>query len=159
MKTAEQWIHELGLSEHPEGGFYREAYRSELFIEPEGFNGGRNVCTHIYYLLKDDQVSLLHRIKSDEIWHFYAGTHLEVSMFNAKGAVDVLNLSGEEPCGVVPSGAWFGAWLPEGGFALVGCTVAPGFDFSDFEMAEREAMLSQYPAHQAVISRLTLACN
>ena len=156
MKTAEQWIDELELQPHPEGGFYREIYRSALASTPPEFSGERNACTHIYYLLTGDDRSRFHRIKSDELWHFYTGSALEVSIIHpANGRSETLSLSPNQPFGVVPAGSWFGASLPQNGYALVGCTVAPGFDFADFEMADREQLLSVYPQHKKTIERLT----
>ena len=155
MKTAEQWIDELGLIAHPEGGYYCEVYRAGLEVNPEGFSGLRAACTQIYYLLEGAQTSSLHRILSDELWHFYAGSSLEVSIIHDDGKGESLVLSADQPFGWVPAGAWFGASLPVGGFALVGCTVAPGFDFADFEMGDRERLLERFPQHQALIERLT----
>ena len=159
MKTAEQWVSELGLLPHPEGGFYREIYRSSMEIAVEGVAGDettRNACTHIYYLLAGDDISRFHRIRSDELWHFYAGSALDVSMIHPEsGAAETMSLTADQPFGCVPAGAWFGASLPSGGFALVGCTVSPGFDFVDFEMAERQKLMDAYPAHRALIERLS----
>jgi predicted cupin superfamily sugar epimerase len=135
-------------------------YRSEDTLAAEGlparFGGRARQCaTHIFYMLVGDQVSRFHRIKSDELWHFYAGTALEVSVLYEDGRCELLSLSPNEPFGVVPAGAWFGASLPGDGFALVGCTVAPGFDFADFEMADPRQLIARYPQHSARIHHLS----
>lgn len=159
------WIEYLGLLPHPEGGYYREVYRSaeSMLAEhlPPRYGGGRAFSTAIYYLLEHPDFSAFHRIKSDEIWHFYDGSPLILWQIDPSGGLRALRLGrdptqGEQPMRVVPAGCWFAASLehPQS-FALVGCTVAPGFDFADFELAEREALLRQFPQHQALIERLT----
>ncbi len=138
--TAEKIIQHLSMLPHPEGGYYKETYRcAERMTTTDGRE--RNVCTAIYYLLQDEEKSRFHRIKSDEIWLFHQGQTLEIVMLEdgVQRSVflgnDVEN--GEVPQAVVPAGAWFGAGLKEGkGYALVSCTVAPGFDFEDFELAK-----------------------
>ena len=148
MKTAQDWIESLRLTKHPEGGYYRETYRSQATV------GERAVSTAIYFLLPAGEVSALHRIKSDELWHFYAGNPLAIHVIATDGRYSAIVLSADNPQAVVPAGNWFGATV-ETGYALVGCTVAPGFDFRDFEMAERTALLAAYPHHRQVIERLT----
>ena len=146
MKTAQDWIEALRLAKHPEGGYYRETYRSATTI------GERAVSTAICFLLPAGEVSALHRIKSDELWHFYGGNSLTIHI--VAGRYSTIELSADNPQAVVPAGNWFGATV-ETGYALVGCTVAPGFDFRDFEMADRTTLLAAYPQHRAVIERLT----
>jgi len=148
--AAARWIRSLGLTPHPEGGHYRETYR-----------GSGNAATAIYFLLEGRQVSRLHRIRSDELWHHYAGGPLTVSAIAPTGSLTEFTLgddldAGQAPQGVVPAGHWFGAALasPET-YALVGCTVAPGFDFTDLELAHREALVAEFPQHAALIERLT----
>ena len=147
---AARWIRSLGLTPHPEGGYYRETYR-----------GSGNVATAIYFLLEGRQVSRLHRIRSDQLWHLYAGGPLIVSAISPAGALIETTLggdvdAGEAPQAVVPAGHWFGAALaPAAAYALVGCTVAPGFDFADLELARRETLLAAFPRHAAMIERLT----
>lgn len=167
MPTAEEWIDALDLRPHPEGGWYREVYRASGSIPQgslPGFGGDRSYATSIYYLLQHGQRSALHRIKQDELWHFHDGHPLEVHALHPDGRAEVIRLGlsvagGESPQGVVPAGAWFGAAhpeeTPEGAFTLVGCTVAPGFDFEDFEMATRASLLEQYPQHGVLICKLT----
>lgn len=165
MTTAEELVNHLQLEKHPEGGYYRETYRSEETIShpclPEGFQGHRPFSTAIYYLLHQGDFSAFHRIRSDECWHFYAGGVLLIHVIEPGGAYRCIRLgaalAAEETFQyVVPARAWFAAIpAPETSFSLVGCTVAPGFDFLDFEMADRTALLRTYPQHQAVIQQLT----
>ena len=154
MKTTQDWIDSLQLLPHPEGGFYRETYRSPLPVEFPNFSGARAVSTAIFFLLPAGNVSAFHRIKSDEIWHFYAGQPLTIHLIATDGRLAALTVGPDLPQAVVPAGCWFGATV-EQGYALVGCTVAPGFDFCDFEMAERSALLGMYPQHRTIIERLT----
>jgi hypothetical protein len=163
--TAEELVSRLNLARHPEGGWYRETYRSAGVISgdilPERREGERSICTAIYFLLGPGEISALHRIKSDELWHFYRGAALTVHVITPRGEYYPLRLgadivSGEQFQAVVPAGCWFGAEVPgNGAFSLVGCTVAPGFDFADFEMGDREQLLQRFPAHAAIIRRLT----
>jgi uncharacterized protein len=164
-RTAAQWIVALGLAPHPEGGFYRETYRAGETVEaahlPARFGGARAHSTAIYFLLPADQVSALHRIRSDEVWHFYAGDALTLTLLHPDGRLEERRLGpdldrGERFQVIVPAGAWYGAAVDAGGaYALVGGTVAPGFDFADFELAERAALLARFPQHRAAILRLT----
>ena len=164
--TAEAWIERLGLEPHPEGGWYRETYRSRASIGPcclgGDFQGGRRAAsTAIYYLLKAGEFSVLHRIRSDEVWHHYHGAGVLVHVIDRRGEYTTLRLGldlddGEQPQVVVPAASWFGATLRDPvGFALVGCTVAPGFDFREFEVGGRDDLLRKYPRHQRLIERLT----
>lgn len=162
--TSEELIEQLDLVKHPEGGWYRETYRSEDVIQgatlPARFTGDRSVCTAIYFLLQSGEISALHRIRSDEIWHFYAGEKMTIHVITPHAEyypfkLGANTLAGETFQCVVPSGCWFGAEVSGVGYTLVGCTVAPGFDFADFEMAGREAMLRQFPCHSELIRRLT----
>ena len=162
MRTVADWIARLQLAHHPEGGYYRETYRSTERIPANGlpvrFQGERPVATAIYYLLPAGEVSVLHRLKSDELWHFYDGGALHLHLFGPDGNYHTLSLSGDVPQAVVSAGNWFGAELAAGApYALVGCTVAPGFDFRDFELASRAALLARHPEHPTVIERLTKA--
>ena len=167
MNDAAFWIEHLDLRPHPEGGYFRETYRATETIAgsalPARFDGSRAVATAIYFLITRDAFSALHRIRSDEIWHFYAGDAVTLAVLDADGAAKLATESlgrdlarGESPQVVIPAGAWFGAEVASSGsFALVGCTVAPGFDFADFELGERASLLRQYPQHRGVIERLT----
>lgn len=165
MKDAEYWIRELGLMEHPEGGYFRETYRSEEFILqhalPERFGEKRSFSTAIYFLLRGYQVSHLHRIQSDELWHFYAGSSLTIHMIHPDGKYEEKRLGPDTDRGdlfqvLVPYGSWFGASVNiQENYSLMGCTVAPGFDFADFEMGDRAALLAQYPEHASLVRKLT----
>ena len=163
-QTVENLIERLELAPHPEGGWYRETYRSGETITadalPERFGSDRSFCTAIYFLLGKNDVSALHCIKSDEMWHFYAGAPLTVHLISASGEYRTITL-GPDLAGcetyqaVVPAGCWFGAEVTgSGDYSLVGCTVAPGFDFADFEMANLDDLLKQFPGHADIILRL-----
>lgn len=161
--TARSLVDQLGLLPHPEGGFFRETYRAPLTLTglPAGFAGPRSASTAIYYLLERGDMSALHRIASDEVWHHYAGGTLTVHVLHPDGRHEALRLgtdlaAGVQPQAVVPAGAWFGARLEgDDDFALVGCTVAPGFDFQDFELGERGALEQTFPEHTGLVRSLT----
>jgi len=163
MKDALFYIQHLALKPHPEGGFYKETYRSNGFIPApvlENFNGERNYSTAIYYLLQQGDFSAFHRINSDECWHYYAGDSLLIHILFSDGNYKRVQLGsgidkGELFQFVVPANAWFAAECATNSrFVLSGCTVAPGFDFADFEMAEKESLLAAYPSHKEIILRL-----
>ncbi len=158
----EQLVELLKLEPHPEGGFYKEVYRSEESINYDSgqFPDGRNYCTSIYYLLGSDDISRFHRIKSDETWHHYEGSSVTIHIIHEDGLYEALYLgknleNNQFPQQTVPAGAWFGVTVdtPDS-FALCGCTVSPGFDFQDFQMADRYMMLQAFPEHEAIIKKL-----
>jgi predicted cupin superfamily sugar epimerase len=162
---AAYWIDRLELTEHIEGGAFREIYRSALTVPrkslPILFQGDRNVATSIYFLLAEGQFSAFHRIASDECWHFYYGDPLLIYEIGHTGALTIHRLgqdieAGEHFQAVVKAGSWF-ASAPAAGteYALVGCTVSPGFDFADFELADRAELSRQYPEHADLIGTLT----
>lgn len=160
--AADEWIMRLGLQKHPEGGWYRETYRSSAVVPvaglPAGFGGDRAASTAIYYLLARNQSSRFHRIKSDEVWHLYDGGPLLIHCISPGGEYMSLRLGkGEgQPQQVVPAGTWFAAEPGEGAdYALAGCTVAPGFDFADFELGRRSELIRLFPRHHELIARLT----
>jgi predicted cupin superfamily sugar epimerase len=152
----------LGLSPHPEGGFYRETWRAPLTLGGLPHGGPRAASTAIYFLLPAGTFSALHRVTSDEAWHHYDGDPLDLHVFDDAGVHTVVALGrdvarGERPQHVVPAGVWQAA-VPRGGrYALCGCTVAPGFDFQDFAMPSRAELLSRFPAHADLVTRLTRA--
>lgn len=159
----ERLVSDLALMPHPEGGFYRETYRSNERVAslPERFDGPRCFSTAILYLVVHGKPSRLHRIKSDELWHFYAGAPLEVIAIEGEGrrVTQVLGsswLRGQQFQVCVPAGCWFGARVAAGsGWSLVGCTVAPGFEFTDFEIGRRSELLARFPEQGAIITELT----
>jgi predicted cupin superfamily sugar epimerase len=159
--TAAQWIARLDLRPHPEGGYYRQTYRSDELVThlPPRFSGARPMATSIYFLLQAPEVSRLHRIKSDEIWHAHAGSTLLISEIDGDGTLIEHRLgTGPEdaPQAVIRAGHWFGARLLSApAWMLAGCTVAPGFDFADLELAERAALITRYPHHRRLIESLT----
>lgn len=161
MYTAANWIDRLQLQQHVEGGWYCEVYKATQTISLPGNKQEKSAATHIYFLLQQQEFSALHRIASDELWHFYAGTALTVYEITVAGEL-IEHVLGNDPANneqhfcVIKAGSWFGAKTTgEGDYALVGCTVAPGFDFADFELAERAALLKLYPQYVQVIVMLT----
>ncbi len=152
-------VKELGLKPHPEGGWYRETYRCRAGLRTP--RGRRSLCTAILFLLEEGQVSRLHRIKSDELWHFHSGGPLRVSALAPGGGLETFLLGpdparGHLPQAAVPAGRWFGAAPEKGaGYSLAACTVSPGFDFRDFELGGRDALLKKFPRHKALIRKLT----
>jgi predicted cupin superfamily sugar epimerase len=163
--NAAYWIQQLQLTSHVEGGAFREVYRAELTISqkalPVLFQGNRNISTSIYFLLASGQFSAFHRIASDELWHFYYGDTLLIYEIEHSGGLTVHRLGSDIERGecfqaVVKAGSWFASIPAEGSeYALVGCTVSPGFDFGEFELADRTALIKQYPAYAALIESLT----
>lgn len=162
---AQNYIDALQLLPHPEGGWYREAYRCAESTPapqlPSRYGGDRSHSTAIYFLLPGETFSAWHRIQSDEVWHHYDGDAVEIYVLNDAGGLSVIRLgkdlaAGETPQAVVHHGDWFASRCAvRSGYALVGCTVAPGFDFADFEMADRAALTAQYPQHERIIIELT----
>ena len=160
-KSKEYWISKLKLNSHPEGGNFIETYRSSLNSgEIDGFIGLRDFSTGIYFLIDADNFSAFHRIKSDEMWHFYEGDPLVVHMIDLDGNYKSQEIGldlekGQLPQFVVPAGYWFASEVAEGGdYSFVGCTVSPGFDFRDFELGDLEDLLSRFPKHAKILNRL-----
>jgi hypothetical protein len=164
-KDSRYWIERLQLEPHPEGGYFRQTYRSDVVIAreglPVGFSGARAVSTAIYFLLEEENFSAFHRLRSDEIWHFYVGKPLVVHVIDAEGKYSGILLGDDPEAGqvlqaVVRAGCRFASHVADRkGFAVVGCTVAPGFDFADFEMAKRDELVAGYPEFLPIIERLT----
>ncbi len=164
-KDVASWIQKLRLEPHPEGGYYRQTYRADLVLPKEAlpgqFNGPRAASTAIYFLLEGKTFSAFHRLRSDELWHFYLGGTVVVHGIESDGSYFRIQLgndpdSGEVLQAVVKAGCWFASEVSDGeSFALVGCTVAPGFDFEDFELAERRELAARFPQHAELISKLT----
>jgi uncharacterized protein len=162
---ADYWIDRLGLQPHPEGGFFRETYRSLENIQvcglPMRFTSPRNFSTAIYFLLRSQDKSFFHRIKSDELWHFHCGGSLNIYVLEPE-RVSVFKLGtnlddGDSLQVTIPANCWFGAKVaaPDT-YSLSSCTVAPGFDFKDFQIAQRQQLLQEYPKHHDVITELTV---
>lgn len=156
VKEITYWVEKLEMLPHPEGGFYKETYRSEQSIP--GTN--RQLMTGIYFLLTSDNVSRFHRIKSDEMWFYHAGSPLIVHTLDENGHtqnhVGLDFEAGQQPQFLVPKYTIFGSSvLLEDSYSLVSCVVAPGFDFADFELFSKEELLPLFPAHKAIIERLT----
>jgi predicted cupin superfamily sugar epimerase len=155
-------VERLALLPHPEGGFYRETFRAPLRLDGLPHGGPRAASTAIYFLLPAGTFSAFHRVRSDEVWHRYDGGVLELHTLDDHGAHEVVRLGcdlerGERPQHVVPAGVWQAARPIDGAYALCGCTVAPGFDFADFELPPRDAMLARFPQHRALVEALTRA--
>lgn len=158
-------INELDLKPHPEGGFFKETYRSEGVINPdideEIYPAGRNFCTSIYYLLEGTDTSSFHRIRSDETWHFYCGSSATIHIIHPDALYEARYLGSDLSSGqayqhTIPGRSWFGVSVdnPES-FMLAGCTVAPGFDFDDFEMGDPYKLKQAFPEHSAIIDQLS----
>jgi len=161
----EEIIRSLNLTKHPEGGYYREIYRSNEFIPVEVLENRkntkkpyRNISTSIYYLLVNSDVSLFHRIKSDEIWHFYQGSPLLLHILDEEKQ-EYRNITlGKDLVFqvVVPKNVWFSAEiLDKSSYSLIGCTVSPGFEFEDFEIAKSQDLISKFPQWENLIKKFT----
>jgi predicted cupin superfamily sugar epimerase len=158
-------IQTLQLQPHPEGGFFKETYRSKGIISqdslPDYFEGERQYSTCIYYLLQSGNFSAFHKINQDEIWHFYLGSPIQLYMISELGNLTKVIIgtdisAGQVPQFVVPKYHWFAATvLGHDSFSLVGCTVSPGFDFKDFTLATQNQLKAMYPQHSEIINKFT----
>jgi predicted cupin superfamily sugar epimerase len=165
LTDSNYWINKLGLTKHPEGGYYREIYRSSTSISPQDLNwnceGKRASATSIYFLLAAGDISKLHRLKADELWYYHAGSPLTVTLISPQGHFSrhILGLDldqKEQPQLIIPAGSIFGASVNDSGsYSLVSCMVTPGFDFRDFELLSKEQLIKEYPQYQEVIEELT----
>jgi predicted cupin superfamily sugar epimerase len=165
MRSIEKLIEHYNLQPHPEGGWYKQTYKSPETIAaaalPKRFPGDRTFSTAIYFLLEKGNFSAFHRIKSDECWHFYAGGPLIIYMIDEEGKLESVTLGIDFEKGqlfqfVVPANTWFASRPDaESEYCFVGCTVSPGFDFADFELASREELTRSYPQHRDLINELT----
>ncbi|HET7814700.1 MAG TPA: cupin domain-containing protein [Candidatus Baltobacteraceae bacterium] len=156
MQEVERLAAALQLVPHPEGGWYRETYRSQASVStPDGRL--RSALTNIYFLLTVETFSAWHRIDADETWHFYRGGDLVVSIIRPDGVLEERRIGPDGPWQTtVPAGSYFAAHVHESAaYALVGCSVAPGFDFSGFELGSRDALIAKYPQHTSEILRFT----
>ena len=161
-EQAKYWIEKLNLVQHPEGGFFIETYKSEKYVNLPEYDGPRHTCTAIYYLLLGDQFSSFHRIKSDEIWHFYTGSSLSLHILqeeeNDRKLKEIRlgsNMENKETFqAVIKSDSWFAASVDDhNSYCLVGCTVSPGFDFRDWELAELQTLEKLYPQYKSIIEK------
>ena len=165
MPDPEYWIKKLQLEQHPEGGYFKECYRSGTEILKDGlpsrYSGNRDAVTSIYFLLKENDVSKFHRLKSDEIWHFYTGSPVTIHIIHPEGTYQKITLGPQIDQNMsfqyaIEPNRWFGATVDDpSSFSLVGCTVAPGFNFNEFELAEQNSLLREFPEHEAIIRKLT----
>jgi hypothetical protein len=156
-KRASQLIETLGLTPHPEGGFYREVFRDDSQVLHPVKGVPRSALTHISFLLEAGTFSALHRVAQTELWHHVEGGPLELTLIAPAGAVTQQVLTPGQVAAVPPF--WWQAARPLGDYALCGCTVAPGFDFADFELPPREALLALFPQHEVLVTSLTMATS
>lgn len=165
MNSVSDIIKRLQLQPHPEGGYFKETYRSQGIIPndslDQAYSGDRNFSTAIYFLLTSDSFSAFHKINQDEIWHFYDGSPIRLYMISPEGELSSQligsNLEqGELPQFVVPGGYWFSAEVVNSkSYSLVGCTVSPGFSFEDFVMLPCEDLVKMFPEHREMIIKMT----
>jgi uncharacterized protein len=166
-KKAQYLKERLDLSELPgEGGYYRETYRSDkTIILPSETDGERSISTSIYYLLDGTQFSAFHRLKSDEIWHFYIGSSITLYIINKMENLSEVKLGSNIEKGElfqiqVRAESWFAATVNDiSSYALIGCTVSPGFDYLDFELGDRKKLIERYPQHRSIIEKLTTSAS
>jgi hypothetical protein len=165
MKNADYYIAKLGMTQHIEGGAFKEHYRSPMRLPQSvlsaAHKGERNASTAIYFLLRHGEFSAFHLLASDEVLHFYDGEPMHVYEIDAAGAMHVHVLGrdlddGQRFSAVIPGGSWFALRCEvPGGFSLIGCTVAPGFDFEDFALDDRAVLLKKFPQHARLIGEMT----
>ncbi len=164
MSNVKEIIKKLNLRPHPEGGNFREIYRSKQIIKtsslPSRYHKNRSISTAIYFLLAKGQVSRFHKLKSDEIWHFYKGSSLILHLLKDSKYRQVIVgndiAKNVMPQYVIKAGTWFASEVKnKKSYSLIGCTVAPGFDFSDFKLAKRSELLKKFPQYQKIIYRFT----
>lgn len=163
--SAEFWIENLKMKPHPEGGFWSLAFRSDEIIRKESlqkrFNGDRNFYSSIYFLLQGNDFSALHRLKADEVWHFYSGCALTIYTINLNGFITVRQLGNDPELQesfqfLAPAGNWIGAKpTMQDSYSLMGCTMSPAFDERDWELGKREELIRQFPQHAKLIESLT----
>jgi uncharacterized protein len=167
-ENAKEWIKQLDLTAHPEGGYFKEIYRNSNCISDvelnQKYSGKRNLSTSIYFLLESTQLSKLHRLKSDEIWYFQYGSPIKVHVFdNETYTTYIMGTAYEEGQLlqlIIPAGAVFGAEvMGEETFCIVGCMVSPGFHFDDFELITFNELIPAYPNNEKVIRRFTQGNN
>jgi len=160
MSDVKKIVEFYNMESHPEGGWYKETYRSKEVTSVPNL-GDRNLMTSIYFLLESHQTSNFHRIKSDELWFYHSGSALTVHCIFPNGDYKTLHIGpdfekGQTFQALVPKGTIFGSTVDiENTHSMVGCTVSPGFDFNDFKLFEKEELLETFPQHQSIIEKLT----
>ena len=156
-QNAAYWSKHLNLQPHPEGGFYREVFRSEMEVTRVSSTEKKQAITSIYYLLEGADFSGFHRIASDELWYFHKGSPLIIHAIDPNGNYSAYELSDTSSGSLsvaIKAGIWFASEIPsKTGFALVSCAVAPGFEFSEFEMAKKQVLIALYPLHHLIIDK------
>lgn len=165
MTSIEKLIKQFNLQKHPEGGWYNQTYKSKELIPvtalPQRFKGDRAYSTAIFFLLEQGNFSAFHKIKSDECWHFYSGDPLHIYVIDQAGKLNTILLGNNFEKRqyfqyIVPANCWFASRpAPGSDYCFVGCTVAPGFEFDDFEMANGEELSLLYPNHSSIIKELS----
>lgn len=156
MRSPQYWIDTLALTNHAEGGAFSEIFRSQ-----EKDNKGLSIYTHIYFLLAQGQFSAFHRLQTDELWHFYAGGPLQLHIIEPDGMLHTQTIghdpaNGQAFCTLVKGQTWFAAEPAPGvEYSLCGCTMAPGFEYSNFELAKTNELVQQYPMHRSLIELLS----
>ena len=158
-------MNKLNLQPHPEGGMFKEIYKSDIYVEKNilspGFSDRRSLVTSIYYMLTKDEVSRFHKLKADEIWHFLDGSPLLLHILDNSGNLKTFTLGNdihhyEQPVLIIPHDNWFAAEVKDKStYSLVSCTVSPGFEYNDLEFAQRKKLLEQYPSYKELIKRFT----
>ena len=160
MSEAKKIVDFYKMESHPEGGWYKETYRSNTKTSIDNL-GQRNLMTSIYFLLESHQTSNFHKIKSDELWFYHSGSPLTVHCIYPNGEYEMLHIGpnfekGETFQALVPKGTIFGSTVNiENTYAMVGCTVSPGFDFNDFKLFEKDELIAEFPQHHSIIEKLT----
>lgn len=155
MKSAEYYINNLNMEKHIEGGYFKESFRSQ-----DEVNKDKKLWSSIYFLLRTGEVSNFHRLKSDELWYYHDGEALTIYMITPEGELITKKLGkniekGEAPQVLVEKGCIFGSAMNNDGYALVGCMVAPAFQYDEFELFKRDDLLELYPNHKDIIIKLT----
>lgn len=156
LKAIELIRENLEMEAHPEGGFFKEVYRSEGVIDanalPPKFQGNRHYLTSIYFLLIEESFSAFHRILSDELWYFHKGDPIAIHVISPDGHYEKIELGKKQYQFSIPAESWF-ASETTGAYSLVSCAVAPGFDFKDFELAKAKELVKTFPQHQRIITQ------
>lgn len=153
-KDAVRLVKKLELEKHPEGGYFKQTYRSDTTVNVKGYDGPRNIATAIYYLLAGDEFAAFHKIRSDEIWHHYVGGTVTLYAIDGDGKLSKVKIGRETPQAVIKANTWFAAALDsKRSYCLLGCTVSLGFDYRDWELGRRDGLLKAYPQHGRIIER------